>query len=219
MLTFSFQTRGQERTYDLKKGEAFDIILFNQVPESGEILNKYFASAVSEAQAFGYVPQKGFKVDEVPFQGNYWPKTIIIGKWKNYLKRVNFTTEITDKVPDFHEMRRQIWSTFSLTYWEVKEDRTVKMDLGKYNVMTAYWADKGSAFKKFNDQWLKTAKASGGNVVLELSGGTSPFGYNYNPDYLTITSWENKEAFEAFRRKNLAMSHEGVKHVNQFAIK
>ncbi|MFY0594023.1 hypothetical protein [Roseivirga sp.] len=219
MLTISEQVNGQTRTYELKKGDAFDLIMFNTVPESGEILKKYFGSAVSVAQTYGYVPQKGFQVDQAPFQGNYWPKTIIVGKWGDYEKRVDFTTEITNEVPDFHEMRREIWSTFNLTYWKIKEDQTISVNPEKFNVLTAYWAENTDLFEKFNDQWIKVAKASGGKMVLELTDGTSPFGYNYDPDYLTITEWESQAAFEQFRIKNQSMSHVGVKHVNQFALK
>lgn len=208
----------QVKTYDLKKGQAFDVLLFNTIPESKETLNRYFKYAIPVAQKYGYIPQKGFKVIQSPTQGNYWPGTVIIGQWSDFSKRREFVTEITKEVPDFHEMRRAIWSTFFLTYWEVKEDKTVRMDSEKFNVFTAYWEDDSEGFKKFIENWKKRVNQTEGEILLELTDGNSPVGYYYNPEYLSISSWDNREAFEAFYEKNLKMDHTGVKHVNQFII-
>ena len=219
IILFTFLNgKAQTKTYELKKGQSFDILLFNTIPESKEALNKYFQSAIPVAQKYGYMPQKGFNVTENPTQGNYWPKTVIVGLWRDYSKREDFITEITDEVPDFHEMRRRIWSSFFLTYWEVKEDKTIEVSSDRFNVLTAYWEEDAKSFEKFKQRWKSDAKQSGGKLVLELEDGKSPVGYYYNPDHLTITSWESKEAFEAFYEKNLEMNHSGVKHVNQFII-
>ena len=208
----------QIKTYELKKGQAFDILLFNTIPESKETLDRYFKTAIPVGVEYGYMPQKGFKVTENPLQGNYWPKTVIIGLWSDFRKREDFVTEISNHVPDFHEMRRAIWSSFFLTYWEVKEDQTILVDSERFNVLTAYWEEDPELFKKFIEGWKKEVNQTEGSILLELTDGHSPMGYYYNPEYLSITSWESKESFEAFYEKNLKMNHDGVKHVNQFII-
>lgn len=210
---------GQEvKKYNLKKGQAFDIIFFNTNQEAKETLGKYFKSAIPVAQRNGYLPQKGFKIEQTPLQGNYWPETMIIGLWQDYDKRVQFIDDIVKEVPDFHEMRREIWTSFNLTYWEVSQDYSFEVNPEKINVVTAYWSGDDEAFPKFRSEWLKQVEKSGGNKLIGFFKGSSPFGYEYNPDHLTITEWESKEAFDKFNEKIQAMDHKGVRHVNQFII-
>ncbi|MEO1253950.1 MAG: hypothetical protein AAFY41_03555 [Bacteroidota bacterium] len=207
----------QTKTYELKKGQAFDLLFINTIPESKETLDTYFKTAIPVGQAYGYMPQKGFKVAE-NLQGNYKPSTMIVGLWSDYAKREDFITDVTNEVPDFHEMRRAIWSSFFLTYWEVKEDKTIVIDDDRFHVLTAYWEADAKSFKKFKQLWINEATESGGEIMLEMEEGKSPVGYYHNPNHLTITSWESREAFNSFYEKNLAMDHEGVKHVNQLII-
>lgn len=218
VCSFNALAQSGVKSYSIKKGQAFDIILFNTNPDAKETLNKYFESAIPVAVKNGYQPQKGFKVNQPPLQGNYWPKTVIIGLWEDFDKREQFALNITDEVSDFHEMRREIWTSFNLTYWEVQQDYSFEVNQEKFNVLTAYWSSDDTAFPKFRKNWLKQVSKSGGNKLIGFFKGTSPFGYEYNPDFLTITEWESKEAFEVFKKKNLKMDHTGVKHVNQFII-
>lgn len=220
LAAFSFGAVAQSevKSYSIKKGQAFDILLFNTNAEAKETLDRYFKSAIPVAVKNGYMPQKGFKVEQPPLQGNYWPKTVIIGLWKDFEQREQFALNITNDVPDFHEMRREIWTSFNLTYWEVDRDYSFDVNPEKFNVLTAYWSSDDTAFPIFRKEWLKEVENSGGNKLIGFFKGTSPFGYEYNPDFLTITEWESQEAFDRFNKKNQAMDHEGVKHVNQFAI-
>ncbi len=219
VILFTFiNGKAQTKTYEFKKGQSFDIILFNKLPEVEGTIEKYIKSAIPVAQKYGFMHQKGFKVTRMATQGNYRPETVVVGLWTDFNKREEFITDITNEVPDFHEMRRSIWSSFFLTYWEVTEDKTVEVDSERFNVMTAYWEEDAKSFEKFKQGWKDNAKRSGGKIVLELEEGKSPVGYYYNPDHLTITSWESKESFEEFYKTNLEMNHTGVKHVNQFII-
>jgi len=205
-------------TYDLKKGQAFDILYLDVNPDANETMKRYFETVIPIGVEYGYRPQKGFQIKEPPLQGNYWPELMIIGLWENFQKREEFVQAIVDRIPDFPKMRREIWSTFFLTYWKVEEDRVLEIDNDKYNVVTAYWSTDEEAFLSFNQKWVKEAKNQGGELLLTLTDGTSPFGYLYDPEFLTITSWESKKAFDAFYAKNLEMNHKGVRHVNQFII-
>lgn len=217
-LSFGVLAQPAIKSYTLKKGQAFDILLFNTNTEAKETLDRYFKSAIPVAVKNGYMPQKGFKIVEPPLQGNYWPKTVIIGLWEDYSKREEFARNITDEVPDFHEMRREIWSSFNLTYWELQQDYSFAVKPEKFNVMTAYWGNDDEAFPKFRKEWLQLVEKSRGNKLIGFFKGTSPFGYEYNPDFITITEWESKGAFDKFLEKNLEMDHKGVKHVNQFIL-
>jgi heme-degrading monooxygenase HmoA len=65
----------------------------------------------------------------------------------------------------------------------------------------------------------KQSEKGRGHMELELMDGMSPRGYVHNPDYLTITVWENKASFDVFYKENLEMNHSSVEQVNQFQIK
>lgn len=217
-FSFGVVAQSEVKSYTLEKGQAFDILLFNTNDEAKETLDRYFKSAIPVAMKSGYMPQKGFRVDQPPLQGNYWPKSVIIGLWKDYDKRVQFIDDIVKEVPDFHEMRREIWTSFNLTYWEVSQDYSFDVNPEKFNVLTAYWSNDDAVFPEFRSEWLKQVEKSGGNKLIGFFKGSSPFGYEYNPDHLTITEWESKEAFDKFNEKIQAMDHASVKHVNQFSI-
>ena len=209
----------QEKSLTLNKGEALDLLLLNTNPEAKEELDEYFKEAVPIAQKWGYQPQYSSKISEPPAQGNYWPKTFILATWQDYDKREKFTKDIVKEYPQFHKRRREIWPNFDLTYWKIEESRKVIFDSNKLYIATAYWSADKSSFETYQKQWAKQVTKQGGKIVLELRDGTSPFGYYYNPERFTITEWESREAFEAFKEKNIAMDHDGVKHVNQFILK
>lgn len=208
----------QSKTLSLKKGQALDLLLLTTNTEASDKRNEYFAAAVSVAQQYGYTPQYSSGIKEPPTQGNYWPEALILATWKVHEDRVKFITDIEQKYPEFHEMRRTIWPNFHLTYWKVEEDQDVVINSEKFYVATAYWGKEGRRFKSFASTWQKEVANQEGQVVLTMKEGTSPFGYHYNPDLFTITEWASREAFEQFHTKNIAMDHEGVLHVNQFVI-
>ncbi|MEM9340148.1 MAG: hypothetical protein AAGA66_15545 [Bacteroidota bacterium] len=210
--------QSEAKTYDLKKGQVLDLICLSQKQDTKETLQRFFQTAIPFAQENSYTPLNGWKVLEDPTQGNFTPQSLILGRWASIQQRARFTEQIEQKVPDFHEMRRAIWSAFYLTYWEVPEDLSFAIDPEKVNVVTAYWEGEAALFSTFKEQWVANARKSGGTCLLELTGGSSPFGYHYNPDYLVVTAWESREAFETFKKHNLEMDHSGVKHVNQFIV-
>jgi len=205
-------------SFDLKKGEILDILLLTTKNDNEALFENYKKTAFPVAMGLSYQPLPGFGIAEYT-QGNHQPGAFLFGKWESLEKRERFLADITKTVPDFHEQRRAIWSQFVLTYYEMPKDISIEIDREKVVVATAYWESNKVDFAKFTQQWLKTAKKSGGVLVLELTNGKSPFGYYYQPDYLVLTQWSDREAFEKFYDKNMKMEHEGVKHVNQFILK
>lgn len=216
-LNLSAQPKAKNIT--LKKGQILDILMLNNHPEGATVQKEYFKVVFPYATQNGYQPLPGLAIIETPTQGNYYPEVMVFATWKNLANRKKAMEEIEANVPDFHERRRTIWSSFNMTYYKVKEDKTLNIAPDKFYVTTAYWRKDAKAFKKFKKDWEKTAVQFGGQVKLALTGGTSPFGYYYNPDYLVLTEWKNKAAFDAFYKENLMLDHDSIKHVNQFIVK
>lgn len=205
------------KTYDLKKGEVLDILLIRNQPEGAPLFDRYKKTAFPVALELSYQPLPGFKISEYT-QGNHHPHSFLLSKWDNLAKRERFLATIDKKVPDFHEQRRAIWSTFDLTYYEMQDDVSFQVDKDKVIVATAYWQEDTVQFTQFKKAFLKKAKKAKGRTVIELTNGISPFGYYYQPDYLVITEWDNRAEFDAFYQENVKMDHDGVKHVNQFLL-
>ncbi|WP_190811290.1 hypothetical protein [Flagellimonas sp. S3867] len=212
-------TIAQEKkiAFNFKKGQVFDIIFLNQKPDKGDLLQEYFKLAFPVAIKNGYNKQPGFSIKKST-QGNYHPQSMIFGYWNTLDSRSKFLVEIENVLPDFHKRRRDLWSTFALTYWELKEDLSFEINSNKYNVVTSYWKKEGKSIDPFINKWSSKAKQQGAKIKVALVNGASPFGYYYNPDCLIITEWENEAAFNAFLKSNLAMDHKVVEHVNQFIL-
>jgi len=223
ILVFNFSnfSFGQDNllTYDLKEGEAFDILLVTTKPNTKDTFKEYREKAFPVAVEMGYSFFPGFKITEV-VQGKYEPKGLIFGKWKSMAMREKFLDDIEGRVPNFHDMRKEIWSLFSVTYYEVGEDYTFQLDTNKVIVATACWnkGNSDSNFESFIHTWKKALKETGGTIKLELVEGKSPLGYEYNPDYMVISQWDTPSDFEAFEKRNVLMSPDFLKHINQFVL-
>ncbi|MEO9869071.1 hypothetical protein [Ekhidna sp.] len=217
ILSLGVQAQSEIKSYSLKKGQVFDIIFLSTKDGTDDIQKDYFKLAFPIAEKGGYTPLNGFAIDS-SLQGNYHPEVMVFGAWESIELREKFVANIDKSVPNFHEMRRAIWSNFDLTYWEVSQDYSFDVNPEKFNVVTAYWGIDDAEFQKFRKDWLKQVKESGGNKLIGFLKGSSPFGYEYNPDFLSIVEWESKQAFDSFNAKNKGMDHSSVKHVNQFAI-
>ena len=123
-------------------------------------------------------------------------------------------------MPNFHQMRKDIWSIFNLTYYEVPEDISFQLDTDKVIVASAYWKKEGkpSEFDDFISDWKTLATQTGATIKLELTQGKSPFGYFYRPDYLAITQWNKREDFETFLKQNSEMGKKNVRNVNEYIL-
>ena len=219
VLIFSQQNFSQStsKTYDFKKGEVLDVLIVTTKPEKREAYKRYRETAFPIAIKRSFELLKVFKILDNT-QGNLEPTGFILGKWNNREKREGFLSEIENLVPDFHEQRRDIWSIFNLTYYEMSQNISFTISTEKFNVVTAYWQKDQKSIKKFKTELDALTKSKNGKVILELTNGISPFMYYYAPDLLIFTEWESKEAFENFHKENLKMNHNGLKHVNQFVI-
>lgn len=216
--SFNLFAQANKHTYHLKKGQVFDILFLTQKANTKEQFRRYIKTYIPIGKKFGYHSLKGFRIKSSPSQGNYQPQNLVLAYWDNLKLRKQFLAEVETNHPNFHQHRRDIWARFDLTYYEVSQDTSFEIDKQKYVVVTAYWQKNKMGFGKFKRAWRKKVKQSKGTIKLELNKGVSPFGYDYNPDYFTITEWDSKEAFEQFYRANLQMNHQAVKQVHQFKI-
>lgn len=218
--TYVAHAQSEIKEFSIGSGQVFDIIFLNNRTESEvkTLRDDYFKRAFPIAEANGYHSLGGLGIAENT-QGNYLPSVMALGYWETLDGRKKFLEAVDSQMPDFHEMRRKIWSTFDLTYYEFSKDLTFSINKEKFNTVTAYWQKGEKGFEKFKKSWLKHVENAGGSTKIELTNGASPFGYHYNPDFLVITEWDNKEAFEKFHKQNLDMDHSAIEHVNQFSLK
>ncbi|WP_340200703.1 hypothetical protein [Ascidiimonas sp. W6] len=208
----------QSKTVTFKKGEVLDILLFTGKPDFSKLFPRYKETAFTFALKTGYQPQPILSIAETT-QGGIQPGSFVFGKWTNLASRKKFLNEITTVVPDFHEQRRAMWSSFHLAFYEMKEDTSFDLNPEKVLVATAYWKDDSSTFMNFKKEWLKKAKKNGAKVLLELNDAMSSVGYMYKPDYLVLIEWNDRASFNAFAKENIKMSEKGIQNVNQFIIK
>lgn len=203
--------------YQFRKGEVLDILLLTNGPDVKTLFPNYRNTAFPVATKFSYKPIPGLPITET-LQGGIQPQSLIFGKWDSKEKRKGFLDAIVPEVPDFHKQRRAIWTYFSLTYYELPRDISFTINRSKYNVVTSYWGE-GKSFKEYLKAFQQATTQNGGKEVISLTNGTSPVGYVYNPDYLTITQWESKTAFDAFYKEHLAMEEKRIHNVHQFVLK
>lgn len=217
ILFVSFTNYAQTKTISLKKGEVLDVLLLNHLPNNQEDMKEYFKVAGTVAKARGYKGLPGFKIQKHT-EGNLKPDILVFGKWSSLANRLKFSDEILDKVPDFNERRRNIWSLFNITYYEISKDMSFSIDKEKYYMVTAFWVKKKSRFKKFIKKYEETISKSSGENIVTLTNGNSYFRYYYKPDYFTITEFENEEAFKKFQIETKGISYNGVLQIHQFIL-
>ncbi|WP_062060160.1 hypothetical protein [Aquimarina longa] len=205
------------KSFSFKKGEVLDIILLSTAPNSGALFERYKKTAFPVGFEYTYQPQPGFKTTELTL-GNHLPTSLILGKWSSKEKREGFLTTITKRVPDFHSQRRALFTYFGLTYYVAPRDIQFSVDTKKYNLATSFWKKDSKSFSSFLTQWKKEVIKSGGKIILQLQDGTSPTGYDYNPDIFYIIEWKDESSFETFAKKHPLSSYEVLKNVHQLVI-
>ncbi|MEM1182387.1 MAG: hypothetical protein AAGM22_28835 [Acidobacteriota bacterium] len=202
-------------TLTVEKGEALDVLFLTTKPDTQEKLGDYFATVSPIVKKAGYTPKPGFALSAT--RGNYDPSRVVFASWRSPEDRAEAMAAIDANVENFHERRREIWSSFNMTVYTMENDVAVAMDADKTYVMTAYWRTDGDGFDAFTKSWRKSAGRAGGTVVLELEDGWSPFGYRYDPDYLAITEWKSDKAFETFHA-GLGIDTAAVSHVDEWVL-
>lgn len=209
------------KKYSLKKGQIFDVLLrSNNAEASQKTKDQFDQQIIPRVLKHGYqIMPHGLYFQKIAIQGNYSPEHMVLGGWKNLENRENAMRILIKEVPNFHQIRRALWTTLFSTYFEIEEDINFSIKQGKFYVVTAYKHDKKRLFKKFMKIWEGNVLESNGNIVLKLRNGKSPFiGHYYEPNHFSITEWDSQDEFEVFLIKNKKMNHNSVKYVNQFVL-
>lgn len=218
VMTFAMTTAQEKiKSFDFKKGEVLDIILLSQTENPDELFERYKKTAFPVAFEYTYQPQQGFNIAKLTL-GTNETQAFLFGKWESLEKREGFLNIIAERVPDFHQQRRDLFPYFGLTYYEMKQDLKFSVDTLKFNVATALWNNPSKKDVSFFKKWQEAVKKFGGEVILSLENGTSPIGYYYNADVLCIVEWQNENAFQAFAKKHPLSFYEPLHNVHQFVI-
>jgi len=195
-----------------------DVLLLTTATDAEAEQKLYFEQAIPLAMRLGYQSLPGFKIVQTPTRGNFHPAVLVFGSWPSEQKRQEALQRLETDIPNFHALRRKIWTNFDLTYYPQAEAINFSIDKTKYNVVTALWHKDAAAFQAYRRDWLNAVTATGGTLTVELTNGTSPFGYYYRPDCLLIASWEDQAAFATFQERERQLSVATLAHVNQFVI-
>lgn len=218
-LTISAQ---KTKTITLKKGQIFDVLplKFNKEARPESVAKYLRKSVLPRAVALGYIPFPTINVAKnTSVQSNYIPDVLVFGGWKDKKTLDNAMKQLESEFSDFHPLRREIWTSFFNTHYELKEDIHFQFSPNKFYVATAYWKQEASNLNSLLIKTKNNVKTFGGKIILELSDGYSPYGYYYNPDYFYITEWESKDDFMKFMNKHQSEEKQSLKHINQFDLK
>ena len=218
---FTTLTIGQEasKVFEFKKGEVLDFLYLITKPDTDAIKKRYFEEAFPVAQKNGYTPLGGLGVKQTPYQGNYHPEAVGLGKWSSLKQRKDALRKLEEEVDGFHKMRREIWSTFNLVYFELEEDLKIEIRADRFYVVTNFWKNEGDdSFDAFTKKWDASVLSSKGSHVVQLKQGSAPYGYRFNPDYISITSWNSEADFLTFLQTSKASEKDRLYHINQFRI-
>lgn len=220
-LLFSFLAIGQgkSKVFEFKKGEVLDLLYLNTKLNTDSLQGVYFKVAFPVAQKNGYTPLGGLGVTDVPFQGNYHPEVVALGKWPSVDQREVALLALEQEVDRFHTMRREIWSTFNLAYYELEEDLVLEILSDEYYVITNFWKkDDDKTFDSYVESWNARVESSNGSHVVQLKEGKAPFGYRFNPDYTSITAWKSASDFIDFLESSKKNGNAVLDHISQFRI-
>ncbi|MEM6801048.1 MAG: hypothetical protein AAF696_06560 [Bacteroidota bacterium] len=207
----------KEKKFSFKKGEVMDLIYLSSHPDTEQLFEQYKKTAFPVAFEYGYQPQRGFAVKELTLGMNQ-SNSLIVGKWSSREKREGFLANIVQRVPDFHQQRRQIFEEFALTYYIMPRDLEFSTASGKFYTATSFWQKDANSLERFSQKWKRAIEKAGGKIILELEEGYSPTGYYFNPELFFIVEWEERDPFEIFAEANPLSSYEALKHVHQVVI-
>ena len=99
------------KSFEFKKGEVLDVILLTQVENSETLFERYKKTAFPVAFEYSYQPQPGFGISKLTL-GTNKPVAFLFGKWASLEKREGFLDVIGQRVPDFHQQRRNLFPYF-----------------------------------------------------------------------------------------------------------
>ena len=220
MLAFLGSKTLAQSPYKLsfQKNKVLDVLLGTTKPESHDKQQLYFDDVFPVAQEAGFSGIQAIGIPESPTLGNYHPQFLAFGQWASFKARKDGMEQVQEKIPDLYQRRKDIWSTFYMTVYELKEDIEIEFLVDKIYVFTAYWLNNAQQTETFIQGFSKEVSSQKGKIVLGLTQGKSPVEYYYSPDYVVITEWNTQADFEQFMHKSAQKTIKELKNVHQFKI-
>lgn len=224
-LFFAFSTNPttdpvQTKTVRFEKGQVIDILSVIKKPGTDDALNEYFQKVFPSATMNGFKIDAQFVPIGPPTQGNYHPDFYSLMSWTKEDSRNNFLAAAKELPYDYLSARKNIWSVFNLTQYEaLEEPLEFEVRSDKIYVVTNYWIDNMDAFNSARKKSSSSMKKAGGTLKLVLGKGESPAEYTYEPNIVSITEWDNAEAFDQYLASKKANQSAGIKSVNQWKTK
>lgn len=208
-------SHAQVDTVSTNDAEVLDIFFLRNIDsqEKDSLWGIYRTELTPIAKDYGYKPLKSFRMKNV-LEGSSQPHFVLIAQWSDYQKREDFINDIVVRKPFFHDLRRQLWSTFDLTYYKLDKDILLSVDQSKYNVISAIWVNDHC--REATVDYKQKIKSAGGDIRLYLPKGKSPRGYYYNPDHFILSSWQDADAFKKY--KLLTSLQDCMININEFEI-
>jgi hypothetical protein len=220
--TFAAYTPYEEDTkvsYKFEKGHVIDFLLLTQKPDSSDALNDYARAAIAEARSLGYKGNGGFNITRNPIQSNIHPQSLIFGSWPgNFFDREKALAELLENVPTLYSKRLDVWSSFYMTNYEIKEDISFDVYHDKIQVLSSFWKKDAKQFADFKADYFQNVSRYGGSIKLNFSDAKSPFGYDYTPDFTTLIEWDSQEGFDAFLSATETFDKKALKQAHLFYL-
>lgn len=214
-----FEPTVQTQTIKFEKGQLLDVLTLTRMSGTDEMVNEYFGKVFPAAAKHGFKMEAQFMPIGAPTMGNYSTDVFALMSWPDENSRQNFDREAASMTYDYKAQRKKIWSTFNLSLYDEQSDGVefeVRED--KIYVVTVYWVDDMQAFTSSKAKSASKMRDAGGALKFRLGKGTSPMGYMWEPDVISITEWPNEEVFDKYIADRSAASP-GVKNVNQWKTK
>jgi len=208
-----------EKTFTFAKGQVLDVLYLTRRPNTDEALQTYFKTLGPIARKLKYTPLGAVRVAGKPSQGNLYPNVVAFGSWPgDFADRDEAYRNLLLEEPDLQGRRMDIWSSFNMTQYEVREDIILTMDKAKHYVWTAYWLKDAGDLRAFQKAFMDTLEATSGRSKMVLAGGRSPFGYEFEPHLVVVAEWDSILDAAKFTDASKALNARGVRHVTQFPV-
>lgn len=210
-----------KNSFTIKGEQVIDLLYLNDIPGNEQAKKQYFKDIGPVGRALGYKPLFAFFIKEKPVQGNYFPNVLAIAAWPGDMhNRMQLFDQLLKKVPDIHQRRFDVWSSFHMTNYYIENDLTLSFDDEKRYVIAGFWQHDNAQSKALMNSYQASVNKAGGQVMMALTGGSSPFGYMYNPDFTVITEWPNLASFERFSKANqqIQQQNKNIKHINELHL-
>ncbi len=214
-LVFSLQSAAKTRDLVIGKDHVIDILLLTLKEEGRTYQKAYFEDIGPLGSQLGYTANTFFNVVRKPISGMYSPRVLAVGSWPgDWQDRQKRFAELLVLAPDIRSRRLDIWSTFNMVNFEVKQDINIRFDPEQIYVFGAYWTGDTN----FATELKLAIEKAGGSAELSADSVTSMFGYQRSPDVTLISRWSSQKAFDSFYKSFKAKLNATVEYSSEFYL-